>query len=90
MEVEGCKQNSYAVALKQLASTKYMWGVDRGDQLHGYFKTRTKCRKFYKYIFWFLFNVAIINVTRVATLCLLRYITGTQNQFIARVLPRPF
>ena len=40
---------------------QYMRGVDRGDQLRGYYKTRTRCRKFYKYIFWFLFDVAIIN-----------------------------
>lgn len=40
---------------------QYMRGVDRGDQLRGYYKTRTKCRKFYKYIFWFLFDVAIVN-----------------------------
>ena len=39
----------------------YMRGVDRGDQIRGYYKTRTKCRKFYKYIFWFLFDTAITN-----------------------------
>ena len=33
----------------------------QGDQLRGYYKTRTRCRKFYKYIYWFLFDVAIIN-----------------------------
>ena len=38
-----------------------MRGVDRGDQIRGYYKTRTKCRKFYKYIFWFLFDTAITN-----------------------------
>ena len=38
---------------------KYMGGVDRGDQLRGYYSCRTKSRKFYKYIFHFLFDVAI-------------------------------
>ena len=40
---------------------KYMGGVDRGDQLRGYYLCRTKSRKFYKYIFYFLFDVAITN-----------------------------
>ena len=36
-------------------------GVDRGDQLRGYYSCRTKSRKFYKYIFTFLLDVAITN-----------------------------
>ena len=39
----------------------YMGGVDRGDQLRGYYSCRTKSRKFYKYIFYFLLDVAITN-----------------------------
>ena len=39
----------------------YMGGVDRGDQLRGYYRCRTKSRKFYKYIFYFLLDVAITN-----------------------------
>ena len=39
----------------------FMGGVDRGDQVHGYYSCRTKCRKFYKYIFHFLLDVAITN-----------------------------
>ena len=39
----------------------YMGGVDHNDQLRGYYNVRLKCRKFYKYIFWFLFNVAVTN-----------------------------
>ena len=39
----------------------YMGGVDRGDQLRGYYSCRTKSRKFYKYIFYFLFDVAVTN-----------------------------
>ena len=36
-------------------------GVDRGDQLHGYYATKLKCRKFYKYIVNFLVGVALTN-----------------------------
>lgn len=39
----------------------YMGGVDKGDQLRNYFKVRLKCRKYYKYIFWFLFDTAVTN-----------------------------
>ena len=38
-----------------------MGGVDRGDQLRGYYRYPIKTRKFYKYIFYFLFEVAITN-----------------------------
>ena len=40
---------------------EHMGGVDCGDQFHGYYSCRTKSRKFYKYIFTFLLNVAITN-----------------------------
>ncbi len=40
---------------------KYMGGVDRGDQLRGYYRCQIKTRKFYKYIFFFLVDVAITN-----------------------------
>ena len=40
---------------------KFMGGVDHNDQLRGYYHVRLKCRKYYKYIFWFLFDVAVIN-----------------------------
>ena len=39
----------------------FMSGVDENDQLRGYYAVRTKSRKSYKYMFWFLFDVAIIN-----------------------------
>ena len=39
----------------------YMGGVDRGDQLRGYYNCRTKSRKMYKYIFHFLGDVSITN-----------------------------
>ena len=38
-----------------------MGGDDRGDQLRGYYATKIKCRKFYKYIVNFLVGVAITN-----------------------------
>ena len=38
---------------------KYMGGVDRNDQIRGYYSVRMKGRKFYRYIFWFLFDVSI-------------------------------
>ena len=40
---------------------KYMGGVDHNDQLRGYYHVRLKCKKFYKYVFWFMFDVAITN-----------------------------
>ena len=40
---------------------KYMGGVDLGDQLRGSYHVRLKNRKNYKYIFCFLFDVAITN-----------------------------
>ena len=40
---------------------KNMGGVDLGDQLRQYYRVRTRCTKYYKYIFWFLFDVAITN-----------------------------
>ena len=40
---------------------KYMGGVDHNDQLRRYYRIRLKCRKYYKYIFWFLFDVTVSN-----------------------------
>ena len=44
-----------------ISYNEFMGGVDRGDQLRGYYSCRTKSRKFYKYIFYFLLDVAITN-----------------------------
>ena len=41
---------------------QFMGGVDRNDQLRGYYSVRMKCRKVYKYIFWFLLDVSITNL----------------------------
>ena len=40
---------------------KFMAGVDKNDQLRGYYAVRMKSTKNYKYIFWFLFDVTIVN-----------------------------
>ena len=37
-----------------------MGGVDN-DQLTGYYHVRLKCRKYCKYIFWFLFDLMVTN-----------------------------
>ena len=39
---------------------QHMGGVDRGDQ-YGKYQVRMQSRKSYKYIFWFLFEVCILN-----------------------------
>ena len=44
-----------------ISYNKFMGGVDRGDQLRGYYSCRTKSRKFYKYIYTFLLDAAITN-----------------------------
>lgn len=44
-----------------LTYNRCMDGVDRGEQLRGFYNCRVKSRKFYKYIFYFLFDVAITN-----------------------------
>ena len=44
-----------------LLYNKYMGGVDRGDQLRGYYTCRTKSRKFYRHIFYFFFDAAVTN-----------------------------
>ena len=40
---------------------QYMGGVDKNDQLRNYYHVRLKSRKFYKYHFWFVFDVSITN-----------------------------
>lgn len=44
-----------------IAYNKYMAGVDKADQMRGYYKVRSKSRKYYKYIFWFLFDCCVVN-----------------------------
>ena len=52
-----------------LTYTKYMGGVDLGDQLRKYYSVRLKCVKNYKYFFWFLFDVCITNAFILSKLC---------------------
>ena len=54
-----------------LTYTKYMRGVDLGDQLRKYYSVRLKCNKNYKYIFWFLFDVCVTNAFILSKFCTL-------------------
>ncbi|XP_048577203.1 piggyBac transposable element-derived protein 4-like [Nematostella vectensis] len=38
-----------------------MGGVDRADQLRSFYSSGWQSRKWYKYVFWFLFNLAVTN-----------------------------
>ena len=40
---------------------RYMGGVDKNDQLRQYYHVRLKCKKYYKYLFWMIFDVAVTN-----------------------------
>ena len=53
------KEVSCPIALVKY--NQYMGGVDHGDQLRGYYQYHLKCRKFYKYIAYFLFEVSVTN-----------------------------
>ena len=44
-----------------VAYNKFMGGVDQGDQKRGYYATKIRSRKFYKYIANFLLGVAVTN-----------------------------
>ena len=41
--------------------TTFMGGVDCEDQLRSFYYTDRQSRKWYRYIFWFLFNLSICN-----------------------------
>ena len=49
--------------------TKYMGGVDLGDQLRKYYSVRLKCNKNYKYFFWTFFDISITNSFILYKLC---------------------
>lgn len=57
--------------------TKYMGGVDRGDQLRKYYSVRLKCNKNYKYIFWFIFDVCITNAFIISKYCVPSTLSST-------------
>ena len=44
-----------------VAYNQHMGGVDKSDQLRGYYRVRVKSRKCYKYIFWFLLECSVVN-----------------------------
>ena len=41
--------------------TAHMGGVDRADQLRSFYCSGWQSKKWYRYIFWFLFNVSVCN-----------------------------
>lgn len=41
--------------------TANMGGVDQADQLHSFYSTGYSSRKWYRYIFWFLFSLSVCN-----------------------------
>ena len=41
--------------------TASMGGVDQADQLRSFYSTGWQSRKWYKYIFWFIFNLSVCN-----------------------------
>ena len=41
--------------------TASMGGVDHSDQLRSFYSTGWQSRKWYRYIFWFLFNISVCN-----------------------------
>jgi hypothetical protein len=40
---------------------KHMGGVDRSDQLRQYYNTSRRAKKWWRYLFWFLVDVSIVN-----------------------------
>ena len=58
-----CKKKGHEIKIqKPLLADTYtanMEGVDRADQLRTFYFAGWQCRKWYKYIFWFLFNLSI-------------------------------
>ena len=59
--------------------TANMGGVDRADQFRSYYTIVRQSRKRYRYIFWFLFNVAACN----------RYILECEYRRIRNLRKRP-
>ena len=53
-EVASCPPNI-------VSYNKFMGGVDRADQLRQYYHVRSKSRKFYLYIFWFILQLSTLS-----------------------------
>ena len=75
---DGTRQ-SYPCPTSVALYNKNMGGVDHNDQLRGYYHVRLKCRKYYKYIFWFLFDLAITNSYILCRLHTDLHIDSTKN-----------
>ena len=54
-------RSSFPCPIATAEYNKHMGGVDRGDQLRGYYGYKMKSRKFYRYIANFLIGVSITN-----------------------------
>ena len=54
-------ERKYAAPLAITSYKKNMAAEDKGDQSRGYYHCRIKSRQFYKYIYYFLFDVTITN-----------------------------
>ena len=59
------KKNGREITIQKLRVadlyTAQMGGVDRADQLRSFYFSGWQSRKWYRYIFWFLFNLSICN-----------------------------
>ena len=55
------EHNTYPCPHSVTTYNRYMGGVDRNDQMREYYNVRLKSRKYYKYLFWMLFDVTITN-----------------------------
>ena len=54
-------RKTFTCPLNVIDYNKYMGGVDCNDRLQHYYCVRLKSHKFYKYIFWFLFELTLAN-----------------------------
>ena len=63
-----------------MTNNKYMGGVDKNDQLREYYHVRLKSRKYYKYLFWMLFDVAITNAITIARVNPTLHARSNQNR----------
>ena len=60
---KGCSRGPVRYPDSIILYNQHMGGVDRGDQKRGYYQCRTQSHKFYKYIFKFLLDVSITNIS---------------------------
>ena len=62
---ERCKKNGVVVRVEKPACVDLynnnMGGVDRSDQLRSYYSACGPSKKWYKYLFWFIFDLSLVN-----------------------------